>query len=80
MFTLDDTDADTDTDTDKKWVVENCVEVSIPTLAPTLTQLGFKPIVLVSVLVPVKVKSVSVSGSVNTPLHREKQNKFGKRS
>ena len=47
-----------DIDTDKKWVVENCVEVFIPT--PTQMQLGFKP---------VKVKSVSVSGSVNTPLH-----------
>ena len=66
MFTLPDTNEDTDTD--KKWVVENCVEVFILTLTPTQMQLGFKPIVLVSVPVLVKVKSVSVSGSVNTPL------------
>ena len=59
VLTLADTDADTNTD--KKWVVENCV-MFIPT--PTQMQLGFKPIV--SVLVSVKVKSVSVSGSVNT--------------
>ena len=49
----------------KEWVIEICVEVFIPTPAPTQMQLGFKPIV--SVPVSVNIKSVSVSGSVNTP-------------
>ena len=49
-----------DTDTDKKWVVENCVEVFIPTPALTLTQLGFKPILSVSVPVSVKVNKICV--------------------
>ena len=65
MFTLADTD--TDTNTNKKWVVENCGEVFVPTLTLTQIQLGFKPIVLV--FMPVSVKVKSVSGSVNTPLH-----------
>ena len=56
MFTL----ADSDAGTYKKWAVENCVAVFIP----TPTKLGFKPIMSVSV----KVKFLSVSGSVNTPL------------
>ena len=59
MFTLG------DTDNDKKRVIKNCMEVFIPTPTPTLMQLGFKPIV--SVPVSVKVKSVSVLSSVNTP-------------
>ena len=50
MFTLADSGIDADTDTDKKWVAENCVEVFIQTLTPTPRQLGFKPIVLVSVV------------------------------
>ena len=43
------------------------MEVFIPTPTLIQMQLGFKPIASVSVPVSVKVKSVSVLGSVNKP-------------
>ena len=59
VFTLP--DIETDTDTDKKWVIKNCVEVFTLHRHNNAIEYCYNLLGLVSL-------SVSVSGSVNTPL------------